>query len=102
MWLAARLIPAAHSSLSHRHPILTLWRPHFRYTLAVNQASRYSVFGPGGKMDVLHAPTFEAQLLVNRRGLEALEWDDLHPERDFARRRVADPTALPVYPVRDD
>lgn len=95
-------ILAARRCLSPDHPVLRLLAPHFEFTLAANQYARESLVVVGGTQDRILAPLLPATHEVLRATLRAVNYDDLDPTRDAARRRVATIAALPQYPFRDD
>ncbi len=100
--VAQRFIIAALRNLAPSHPLRRLLEPHFEHTLAVNDYARDNVCSAGGSQDRLLAPTIESQIELLQRSLQELDYDDLNPELELARRGVDDPETLPIYPFRDD
>jgi arachidonate 15-lipoxygenase len=93
---------ATHRTLAPTHPLNVLLIPHFEGDLFINELAALLIMGPGTFADIiLPAPI---QDLQRGAGADRLAWDfyENMPPTEFAARGVADPSALPEYPYRDD
>ena len=95
------LIVATHRQLSSRHPILTLLKPHFRFTLPINEGAKHSLVIPGGVVASVLSPSIEGSLSMVRDARLAWRFDQNLPHRLFELRGL-DATRLPEFPFRDD
>lgn len=95
------LIIATNRQLSARHPILTLLKPHFRFTLDINEGAKHSLIIPGGVVASVLSPSIEGSLSLVRDAHLAWRFDQNLPHRLFELRGV-DTSRLPEYPFRDD
>ncbi len=95
------IIIAANRELSEQHPILTLLKPHFRFTLSINNDALHSLVIPGGvtACDVGVTPESSFEMIAQAR--EAWLWDGQSPEQLFKDRGVDD-NSLPRFEFRDD
>jgi arachidonate 15-lipoxygenase len=88
--------------IAPEHPFAILLAPHFEGTIAINDAARTQLCAPGGKLEVLLAPTREASLGLALRGVQSFRLEDALLPADLRLRRVDDPSRLADYPYRDD
>lgn len=95
------LIVATHRQLSPLHPILTLLKPHFRFTLEINEGAKHSLIIPGGVVASVLSPSIEGSLSMVRDARLAWRFDQNLPHRLFELRGV-DASRLPEFPFRDD
>lgn len=95
------IIIAANRELSEQHPILTLLKPHFRFTLSINNDALHSLVIPGGvtACDVGLTPQSSFEMITEAR--EAWRWDEQSPEQLFTDRGI-DNNSLPAFEFRDD
>ena len=95
------IIIAANRELSEQHPILTLLKPHFRFTLNINNDALHSLVIPGGvtACDVGVTPQSSFEMIAQAR--EGWQWDGQSPEQLFKDRGV-DVNSLPRFEFRDD
>jgi arachidonate 15-lipoxygenase len=95
------IIIAANRELSEKHPILTLLKPHFRFTLSINNDALHSLVIPGGvtACDVGLTPQSSFEMITEAR--EAWRWDEQSPEQLFTDRGI-DNNSLPAFEFRDD
>jgi arachidonate 15-lipoxygenase len=95
------IIIAANRELSEQHPILTLLKPHFRFTLSINNDALHSLVIPGGvtACDVGLTPQSSFEMITEAR--EAWQWDGQSPEQLFKDRGI-DSNSLPAFEFRDD
>lgn len=94
---------AVHRQLSIGHPIHQLLAPHFRFTMAINQAARSNLIAPGGPIDKIFALGLDGFLALIARAWNS-EWSfaQFDPCTDLHERGVDDPGLLPNYHYRDD
>ena len=83
--------------LAKIHPLSVLLKPHFRFTLAINKASKYLLVNKGGFVDRLFAGT-----LSIARQSRPENFYDLAAPTELKSRVVDDLDLLPEYPYRDD
>ncbi|MGH8029565.1 MAG: lipoxygenase family protein [Arenimonas sp.] len=93
------MVVAANRQLSTAHPLLTLLKPHFRFTININDDAIHSLITPGGVVATNVGPAIEDTLRMVGDAHRAWRWDDNNPERVFALRGV---DKLPAFPFRDD
>ena len=87
--------------LAKTHPLSVLLKPHFRFTLAINKASKYLLVNKGGFVDRLFAGTLSGTLSVARNSRPP-NFYDLAVPTELKSRGVDDLDVLPQYPYRDD
>jgi arachidonate 15-lipoxygenase len=95
------LIVATHRQLSAWHPVLTMLRPHFRFTLDINEGAKHSLIIPGGVVASVLSPSIEGSWALVRDARLAWRFDQNLPHRLFELRGV-DAKRLPEFPFRDD
>jgi arachidonate 15-lipoxygenase len=95
------LIVATRRQLSHLHPIMVLLKPHFRFTLPINEGAKHSLIIPGGVVASVLSPSIEGSLKMVRDARLAWRFDQNLPHRLFELRGV-DAGRLPEFPFRDD
>ena len=88
--------------LSGEHPVGQLLRPHLRVLLFNNDIGKKLLVNPGGRVDVLLAPTLSGSLEVVKRAAAAYDFTKSSFREDLKARGVDDVNALPHYPFRDD
>ena len=98
----APFVVATARQLADNHPLKILLKPHFQFTLAINDLARFSLINPGGFVDQIFAGTLKASLSLVAQSLETQEFKNLALPTELKRRGVEDTTALPNYPYRDD
>nr|5MEF_A Chain A, Arachidonate 15-lipoxygenase [Rippkaea orientalis PCC 8801]5MEF_B Chain B, Arachidonate 15-lipoxygenase [Rippkaea orientalis PCC 8801] len=102
---------ATANELAPNHPLSVLLKPHFQFTLAINELAREQFISAGGYADDLLAGTLEASIAVIKAAIK--EYMDNFTEfalpRELARRGVGigdvdqrGENFLPDYPYRDD
>ncbi|WP_338845081.1 lipoxygenase family protein [Massilia sp. W12] len=92
-------ILAANRQLAQEHPLMILLKPHFRFTISINDTARKSLIAPGGVVACNVGPDLHSSLEMVRQTFLQRQFDDCNPERLFALRGVQD---LPEFPFRDD
>jgi arachidonate 15-lipoxygenase len=93
------MVVAANRQLSAEHPLLRLLKPHFRFTININDDAIHSLIVPGGVVATNVGPAIEDTLRMVGDAHRAWRWDDNNPERVFALRGV---DKLASFPFRDD
>lgn len=95
------IVVAAHRRLSEQHPILTLLKPHFRFTLEINDGAFHSLVVPGGVVASVISTSFPStgELLIN--AFNKRQFDEQCPEHVFDLRAVAS-NRLSNFPFRED
>jgi arachidonate 15-lipoxygenase len=95
------LIIATNRQLSVQHPVLTMLKPHFRFTLDINEGAKHSLIIPGGVVASVLSPSIEGSLSMVRDARLAWRFDQNLPHRLFDLRGLG-PSRLPEFPFRDD
>jgi arachidonate 15-lipoxygenase len=95
------LVVATNRQLSYEHPILALLKPHFRFTLDINEGAKHSLIIPHGVVASVLSPSIAGSLGMVRDARLAWRFDQNLPHRLFALRGV-DRERLPEFPFRDD
>jgi arachidonate 15-lipoxygenase len=102
---------ATANELAPNHPLSVLLKPHFQFTLAINELARAQLISPGGYADTLLAGTLEASISVIKAAIkEYLEnFTEFAVPKELTRRGVGETDVdgqgenfLPDYPYRDD
>ncbi len=102
---------ATANELAPNHPLALLLKPHFQFTLAINELARAQLISQGGYADTLLAGTLEASIGVIKGAIkEYLEnFGEYAVPKELARRGVGErdldgqgENFLPDYPYRDD
>lgn len=92
---------ATHRQLADNHPLAILLKPHFLFTLAINDMAFNKLVNDGGPVDELLAGTIEATRGLTAKGLIGLSVETLIPTAGF-RARGVEANDLVHYPYRDD
>jgi arachidonate 15-lipoxygenase len=95
-------VVAAHRQLARNHPVLRLLRPHFRGTLAINEAAWRRLIADGGAVDRVFAGKIDSTRRLAANNLRQFQFRDGHLPKVLAAAGVADRDALPDHPYRDD
>ncbi len=102
---------ATANELAPNHPLSVLLKPHFKFTLAINELAREQLISAGGYADILLAGTLEASISVIKTAIkEYLEnFSEFALPKELTRRGVGETDMdgqgenfLPDYPYRDD
>lgn len=102
---------ATANELAPNHPLSVLLKPHFQFTLAINELAREQLISKGGYADTLLAGTLEASISVIKAAIkEYLEnFTEFAVPNELTRRGVGETDVdgeggnfLPDYPYRDD
>lgn len=90
-----------HRALAPSHPIRILLEPHLEMTIKINELTR-ALFLPDGRTPVIQSPSQRGAIDLANRAVTTFDWTERSVPREFTRRGVADRSALPDYPYRDD
>jgi len=88
--------------LSQKHPLRLLLEPHFKGTLAINNAAQNSLIAPGGGVNGLLSSSIDNSRVLAVVGLQSYGFNSAMLPKQLKHRGVDDPKLLPVYPYRDD
>ena len=55
--------------LAARHPVNVLLKPHFEFTMAINNFADQVLINPGGLVDIVFPGTLESSLQLTEKGL---------------------------------
>lgn len=88
--------------LAENHPLGLLLKPHFRFTLAINNAARASLIQEQGPVDELLAGTLKESLTISKDAFKNWSLDQFAFPKEIANRGMDDVKQLPHYPYRDD
>ncbi len=95
------MIVATNRQLPPEHPIYVLLKPHFRFTIAINDAALGSLVAPGGVVASVLSTTIDGSMAMVRDAHLAWRFDEQEPRRLFRSRGVSS-DELPGFPFRDD
>ena len=93
------MVVAANRKLSTNHPLMVLLKPHFRFTININNSALHSLIIPGGVVATNVGPKIEDTWELVRQAHLAWQFDDNNPDKIFDIRGVA---SIPDFPFRDD
>ncbi len=93
------VVVAANRQLADKHPLLKLLKPHFRFTININDDAIHSLIIPGGVVATNVGPAISSTLEALAEAHEAWRWDDNNPDNVFRIRGV---DKIPDFPFRDD
>lgn len=88
--------------LGENHPLGILLRPHFEFTLAINELGRQQLLSLGGYGERLLAVALEEVSMLVSKSVETWNFTEFSLPQELKRRKVDEPTLLPDYPYRDD
>lgn len=95
------MVVCTNRQLSELHPLSRLLKPHFRFTIQINNSAIHSLIIPRGVVATNVGPAIESTLQVIANAHDAWRFDDNNPESLFKDRGV-DTDALPNFAFRDD
>lgn len=95
-------VVAAHRQLARTHPILRLLRPHFRGTLAINEAAWRRLIADGGAIERVFAGKIESTRQLAADGLRQFQFRNGFLPKTLAATGTDEREALPNHPYRDD
>jgi arachidonate 15-lipoxygenase len=93
------MVVATNRKLSDNHPLMVLLKPHFRFTININNSALHSLIIPGGVVATNVGPKIEDTWELVRQAHLAWQFDDNNPDSVFDIRGVAE---IPNFPFRDD
>ncbi|MCK5881507.1 MAG: hypothetical protein KAG18_06490, partial [Sinobacterium sp.] len=95
------MVIAANRQLHEDHPLLVLLKPHFRYTLQINNGAIHSLIVPGGVVSSVVSSSIEgsAKMIIDAHA--KWQFDEQIPTRLFKERGLEN-THLPSFPFRED
>lgn len=93
------MVVAANRRLAKVHPLMVLLKPHFRFTININQSALHSLIIPGGVVATNVGPKIQDTWDMVAEAHKAWKFDHNNPEVIFERRGV---DAIPDFPFRDD
>lgn len=96
------VIVAAERNLAEIHPIYVLLKPHFQFTLTLNDYAYRNLIAPGGQVEAVFGSTLSGDLTILLRGMAEYRFSQAAPHQDFHHRSVDNLMGLPEYPYRDD
>ncbi len=100
--IAEAFIVSAHRQLAERHPVHALLRPHFEFTLAINDTASNNLIAPGGEVEAVLGTTLNGSLSLTADALAGFELASRVPAGDLRARGLDDRASLPECPYRDD
>ncbi|HBL61826.1 MAG TPA: AraC family transcriptional regulator [Cyanobacteria bacterium UBA8803] len=98
----APFVLATARQLADNHPLRVLLKPHFQFTLAINELARFELINPGGFVDKIFAGTLKASLSLVVESFQNSEFKDAALPTELKHRGVDEVDVLPDYPYRDD
>lgn len=93
------MVVAANRQLPEVHPLMVLLKPHFRFTININQSALTSLIIPGGVVATNVGPKIQDTWELVATAHKAWRFDNNNPEVIFKRRGV---DKIPEFPFRDD
>ena len=95
------IIVATHRTLAETHPLSVLLKPHFRFTIQINDSALHSLIVPGGVVASVLSTGHDGSAELIVRAYNEWRFDEQFPDRLFAERGLADDD-LPSFPFRED
>jgi len=95
-------VVSANRQLARNHPVLRLLQPHFRGTLAINEAAWRRLIADGGAVDRVFAGKIDSTRKLAADGLRQFQFRAGHLPKVLAAAGVTDRDVLPEHPYRDD
>ena len=95
------MIVASNRQLTAEHPLLVLLKPHFRFTLEINDSAFHSLVVPGGVVNSVLSTGIvgSAEIIVD--AYNAWRLDEHFPDQLFKLRGVSE-DELSSFPFRED
>ncbi|MGK7912523.1 MAG: lipoxygenase family protein [Synechococcus sp.] len=100
--LTEPFVMATHRQLPVDHPLNKLLVPHFKGTLAINNAAQERLIAPKGGVNGLLSASIDQARVLAVAGLQMRGFNDDWLRKRLEARGVDDTSKLPVYPYRDD
>ena len=95
-------VVTTYRQLAPKHPVAKLLGPHFESTLAINDAAWKHLIANKGAVEKLCSASLNSARKLTVEGVQSMKISEALLPKTFADRGVADSTALPNYPYRDD
>ena len=95
------MIVAANRQLAKAHPLMVLLKPHFKFTLPINDAAIHSLIVPGGVVASVLSTSHDSSAKMIVDAHNKWRFDDQFPDRLFKLRGVCE-QSLPNFPFRED
>ncbi|MFT4927329.1 MAG: arachidonate 15-lipoxygenase [Phenylobacterium sp.] len=95
------MVVCTNRQLSDLHPLSRLLKPHFRFTIQINNSAINSLIIPRGVVATNVGPAIASTLEIIGNARKVWQFDDNNPERLFKDRGV-DTDAIPQFAFRDD
>lgn len=95
------MVVAANRQLAQSHPLMVLLKPHFRFTLPINDGAIHSLIVPGGVVASVLSPSHQSTAKLITDAHEKWRFDQQFPDQLFQQRGVCDKT-LAKFPFRED
>ena len=93
------IVVASNRQLSVQHPLLMLLKPHFRFTININDDALTGLIAPGGVVAVNVGVSIESTRALVAQAHINWRWDENNPDQLFKLRGT---DSLPSFPFRDD
>lgn len=93
------IVVASNRNLAENHPLMVLLKPHFRFTININQSALHSLIIPGGVVATNVGPKIQDTWALVAEAHKNYQFDHNNPEQLFQRRGV---DKIPAFPFRDD
>lgn len=90
--------------LAARHPVNVLLKPHFEFTMAINNLADQLLINSGGLVDIIFPGTLESSLKLGELGISDYfnNFSNFALPTDLRQRGVDNSYTLPDFPYRDD
>ena len=90
--------------LAARHPVNVLLKPHFEFTMAINNFADQVLINPGGLVDIVFPGTLESSLQLTEKGISDYfqNFSKFALPNNLRERGVDNPSTLRDFPYRDD
>ncbi|WP_111977906.1 lipoxygenase family protein [Algibacillus agarilyticus] len=93
------MIVAANRQFAAQHPLMVLLKPHFRFTININNSALHSLIVPGGVVATNVGPAIQDTWDLVSKAHKKWRFDDNSPENIFALRGV---DTIENFPFKDD
>ncbi|MCJ8283630.1 MAG: hypothetical protein MJK14_28580 [Rivularia sp. ALOHA_DT_140] len=90
--------------LAARHPVNVLLKPHFEFTMAINNFGDEVLINPGGLVDIVFPGTLESSLQLTDKGVSDYfnNFSNFAFPNNLHQRGVDNRSTLRDFPYRDD
>jgi len=94
-------IVATHRTLPEVHPLFVLLKPHFRFTIEINDSALHSLIVPGGVVASVLSTGHDGSADLIVKAYKEWRFDEQFPDRLFKERGLASDD-IPSFPFRED